>query len=385
MPEREGHGGPLAGVRVVEMEAIGPLLHAGLMLADLGADVVRIVRPPTKAADDGIDDANSGMLRGRTEVTADLTTGDGLRKVRGLIDGADVLMEGFRPGTMEKLGLGPEICRPANPGLIYGRMTGWGQDGPLADEAGHDVNYLALSGALEPLGPASGPPSPPLNYVGNFGGGSLFLLVGVLAALHERERTGRGQVVDAAMVDGASSVTALVRSWQHAGRWSADRGTNLLDGSAPFYRVYECADHRFMAVGALEDVYYERFVRGLGFDPAALPDRWDRSHWDEMSELFDRRFASRERRDWTAVFEGLDACVTPVLSLQEATLHSHATHRAAFTDAGGFMMPAAAPRLDSSHGAAPPLRSADLDAVLARWVGNGTRSNSPDNESTGAS
>ncbi|WP_221280543.1 CaiB/BaiF CoA transferase family protein [Prescottella equi] len=388
MPQRtaaHGHGGPLAGVRVVEMEAIGPLLHAGLMLADLGADIVRVVRPSSKASGDGIDDADAGMLRGRTVVTADLTSDRGRRRVRSLIGSADVLMEGSRPGTMEKLGLGPDVCLQDNPGLVYGRMTGWGQEGPLAREAGHDVNYLALSGALEPLGPATGPPSPPLNYVANFGGGSMFLLVGILAALWERTRTGRGQVVDAAMIDGASSVTALVRSWQHAGRWSADRGTNLLDGSAPFYRAYECADHGFMAVGALEDVYYDRFVRGLGLDPAALPDRWDRSNWNELAERFDGIFASRARSDWTAVFEGANACVTPVLSLQEATLHSHATHRAAFTDNAGFMMPAPAPRLGSTRGAAPPPRTEDLDVALARWDGHGTRSHSPDNESTGAS
>lgn len=350
------------------------------MLADLGADVVRIVRPISMGADDGIDDANAGMLRGRTELTADLTKTEDLAKVRRLIGRADVLMEGSRPGTMEKLGLGSEICLQDNPGLIYGRMSGWGQKGPMAREAGHDLNYLALSGALEQLGPASGPPSPPLNYVGNFGGGSMFLLVGVLAALHERERTGRGQVVDTAMVDGASSLTALVRSWQHAGRWSARRGTNLLDGSAPFYRAYECADHRYMAVGALEDVYYDRFVFGLGLDPASLPNRWDQSTWDDLSERFGRTFATHDRDAWVEVFDGLNACVTPVLTLHEATLHDHAIQRTAFVDAGGFSMPSAAPRLDSSQGAAPPRRNDELDATVSRWEiasehlgGNSTR------------
>lgn len=361
------HGGPLAGLRVVEMEAIGPLLHAGLMLADLGAEVIRVIRPVPVGADDGNDDANAGMLRGRTEVAVDLTDPDGLSRLRDLVGRADVLMEGFRPGTMEKLGLGPEVWAERNPGLIYGRMTGWGQQGPLARTAGHDINYLALSGALGQLGPAFGPPTPPLNLVGNFGGGSMFLLVGILSALHERQRTGHGQVVDAAMADGASSLTALVRSWQHAGRWSTRRGTNLLDGSAPFYRAYECADGGFVAVGALEDVFYDCLIRGLGLDPAALPNRWDTTNWGALTELIGQLFASRDRDAWAEVFEELDACVTPVLTLREATLHDHALQREAFVDAGGFPMPAAAPRMGSSRGAAPPPGRADVDAALSRW------------------
>ena len=373
---RDPHGGPLDGLRVVEMEAIGPLLHAGLMLADLGADVIRVVRPVPVGADDGNDEANSGMLRGRTEVAVDLTDPDGLRRVRDLVGRADVLMEGSRPGTMEKLGLGPDVWQQENPGLIYGRMSGWGQEGPLAREAGHDINYLALSGALGQLGPVSGPPSPPLNLVGNFGGGSMFLLVGILAALHERQRTGRGQVVDAAMADGASSLTALVRSWQHAGRWSTRRGTNLLDGSAPFYRAYECADGGYLAVGALEDVFYDRLVRGLGLDPALLPDRWDTTNWDALSETFGQRFAMRDRDAWAEDFDELDACVTPVLTLREATLHDHAVQRGAFVDAGGYPMPAAAPRMSSSLGAAPPPCRADVDAALSGW-GDRRRSLTP--------
>lgn len=361
------HGGPLAGLRVVEMEAIGPLLHAGLMLADLGAEVIRVVRPVPVGADDGKDDANAGMLRGRTELAVDLAEADGLRRLRDLVGRADVLMEGSRPGTMEKLGLGPDVWQQENPGLIYGRMSGWGQEGPLARVAGHDINYLALSGALGQLGPASGPPTPPLNLVGNFGGGSMFLLVGILAALHERQRTGRGQVVDAAMVDGAGSLTGLVRSWQHSGRWSSRRGTNLLDGSAPFYRAYECADGGFVAVGALEDVFYDRVVRGLGLDHADLPNRWDTTNWDALTALFGRLFASRDRDAWAEVFDELDACVTPVLTLQEATLHDHAVRRESFVDAGGYPMPAAAPRMSTSRGAAPPRARSDLDAVLSRW------------------
>ena len=241
------------------------------------------MRPPRGAEDDGVTDPNAGMLRGRSQLQADLTDPAQLGMVRDLLRHADVLLEGGRPGTMEKLGLGPDVLLAENPRLVYGRMTGWGQEGPLARRAGHDVNYLALAGALEPLEPANGPPVPPVNYVGNFGGGSMFLLVGVLAALHERERTDRGQVVDAAMADGASSLTSLLRSWGHAGRWSSRRGTNLLDGSAPFYLAYECADGRFVAVGALEDVFYERFLGGLGLDPADLADRWNPEKWPGLA------------------------------------------------------------------------------------------------------
>lgn len=364
------HGGPLSGVKIVEMEAIGPLLHAGLMLADLGADVIRVIRHAPKGSDDGIPDANAGMLRGRTEVHADLTDPGDLRMVRDLLRRADVLMEGSRPGSMEKLGLGPDALLADNPGLVYGRMTGWGQQGPLARKAGHDLNYLALAGALEPLGPAAAPPSPPLNYVGNFGGGSMFLIVGILAALHERQHTGQGQVVDAAMIDGASSLTSLLRSWHHAGRWSDDRGTNLLDGSAPFYRAYKCADSGFIAVGALEDVFYERFVRGLGEDPSALPDRWDTANWASLADLFSGHFASRGRQDWIDAFDGLDACVTPVLTLHEAIDHPQSTERSAFVYDQGFAMPAAAPRLGSSQGAAPPMRGSDLTTALSLWTPN---------------
>ncbi|GAA3515958.1 CaiB/BaiF CoA-transferase family protein [Dietzia aurantiaca] len=370
-PAATPHGGPLSGLRVVEMEAIGPLLHAGMMLADLGADVVRIVRPPRWADDDGVTDPNAGMLRGRAELQADLTDPSQLGIVRDLLRHADVLLEGSRPGAMEKLGLGPDVLLAENPRLVYGRMTGWGQEGPLARRAGHDVNYLAIAGALEPLGPANGPPVPPVNYVGNFGGGSMFLLVGVLAALHERERTDRGQVVDAAMADGASSLTSLLRSWEHAGRWSPRRGTNLLDGSAPFYRAYECADGRFVAVGALEDVFYERFLGGLGLDPADLADRWNPENWPGLTQVFSGVFATRDRAEWSAVFEHLDACVTPVLTLHEATLHPQATERAGFVEDQGFPMPAAAPRLASSEGAAPPRVDADVRTVMSRWSADG--------------
>lgn len=361
--------GPLHGVRVLEMEAIGPLLHAGMMLADLGADIVRILRPRRgDLPDDGVTDADAAMLRGRVDVTVDLADPDGAERFRGLVSRADILVEGFRPGTMEKRGFGPSDCAALNPRLIYGRMTGWGQSGPMAHTAGHDLNYLAESGALEPIGPADAPPLPPLNYVGNFGGGSMFLVVGLLAALHDRTRTGLGQVVDAAMIDGASSLTSLVRSWRHAGRWTDERGTNLLDGSAPFYRAYACRDGRFVAVGALEDVFYDRFVDGLGLDPADLPDRWDRAHWPDLTATFADVLATRGRDAWAEAFRGLDACLSPVLSLDEATSTEHARHRDAFVASGPVTMPAPAPRLARAADAAPPLMHDDADAVIARWV-----------------
>lgn len=361
--------GPLHGVRVIEMEGIGPLLHAGMMLADLGADIVRVSRPRRGGrSDDGVSDADAAMLRGRVEVTVDLADPAGAERLRDLVSRADILVEGFRPGTMERRGFGPEQCARVNPRLVYGRMTGWGQSGPLAHTAGHDLNYLAESGALHPIGPRDTPPTPPLNYVANFGGGSMFLVVGLLAALHDRSRTGLGQVVDAAMIDGASSLTSLVRSWRHAGRWSDERGTNLLDGSAPFYRAYTCRDGRFVAVGALEDVFYDEFVRGLGLDPADLPDRWDRARWPRLTERFVETIATRDRDEWVEAFRGRDACLSPVLTLDEATATEHARHRRAFTASGAVTMPAPAPRLTRSGAVAAPRTHDDADAVIGRWA-----------------
>ena len=359
--------GPLAGLRVIEMEAIGPLLHAGMMLADLGADVVRVVRPSAGAAEDGVDDANAGMLRGRTQVGLNLKGAADRELFLELVAGADVLLEGLRPGAMEGLGLGPEDCRKVNPSLVYGRMSGWGQTGPMAAFAGHDINYLALAGALDPMGPADSPPLPPLNYVGNFGGGSMFLLFGVMVALQERTRTGQGQVVDAAMVDGASSLTSLLRSWEHTGRWSDQRGTNLLDGSAPYYRAYACADGRHMAVGALEATFYDRFVEGLGLATTELPDRWDRDSWPTLSEAFATTFASRTREEWTEVFSGIDACVTPVLTLAESLQHPQAVARSAFVEIHGLALPAPAPRLSGTSPELRPLVHGDASEVAAAW------------------
>ena len=359
--------GPLAGVRVLEMEAVGPIIHAGMLLADLGAEVVRVARATTRRTGHVVEDPNAAMLRGRTQVSLDLKDPVARASCFELVRAADVLLEGARPGVMERLGLGPDECLEVNPGLVYGRLSGWGQSGPMAALAGHDINYVALAGALEPMGPPGAPPLPPLNYVGNFGGGSMYLLVGVLSALHERSRTGRGQVVDAAMLDGASTLTALLRSWQHAGHWSPQRGTNVLDGSAPYYRVYACADGRHMAVGAIEDVFYGRLVQGLGLDIETLPDRSDRDCWPALTETFTAAFAARTRDQWEKAFRGIDACVTPVLSLAESAEHPHAVARGAFVETGGVTMPAPGPRLSSVGPPPPALVHGDVAAVLDAW------------------
>jgi alpha-methylacyl-CoA racemase len=266
---------------------------------------------------------------------------------------ADVIIEGFRPGVAERLGIGPEECRSRNPRLVYGRMTGWGQTGPLAARAGHDVDYLALSGALHAIGPEGGPPVIPLNLIGDFGGGGMMLAFGLVAALLERERSGLGQVIDAAMVEGVGLLTTMFHGLLAVGRWSEARGANLLDGGAPFYDVYETADGRFVAVGALEPQFYDELLVGLGLDPGALPDRMDRPRWPELRHRLAEAFASRTRDEWEEVFAQSDGCVSPVLSMSEARHHRHAVARRAFLDVGGLAQPAPAPRFDRTPAEAP--------------------------------
>lgn len=330
---------PLEGVRVLEMAGIGPGPHACMMLADLGAEVVRIERPGRREAA-----TDRHTLRGRTVVEADLKTPVDVERVRTLLARADVLVEGYRPGVMERLGLGPAVLLAENPGLVYARMTGWGQEGPLAARAGHDINYISLTGALHAVGPAERP-FPPLNLVGDYGGGSMMLVVGVLGALFERERTGQGQIVDAAMVDGASLLVQSLLELRDLGMWSDARGANLLDGAAPFYRTYECADGRFMAVGAIEPQFYALLVGGLGLGAEELPDRDDPATWPALSKLFADRFAERDRDHWAGVFEDTDACVTPVLTFAEAPAHRHVAARRSLVDAGdGSVVGSRAPR-----------------------------------------
>jgi alpha-methylacyl-CoA racemase len=361
--------GPLAGVRVVELAGIGPGPHAAMLLADLGADVVRVERP-RGGLRIGPDGQQDWALRGRRSVAADLKAPAGVALARSLIGKADVLIEGFRPGVTERLGIGPDDCLAANPRLVYARMTGWGQDGPLALRAGHDINYISLTGMLHATGRAGERPVPPINLVGDFGGGSTYLVIGVLAALLERERSGSGQVIDAAIVDGVSSLAQLIWAMLGRGQWRDERGTNLLDTGAPFYDTYACADGRHVAVGALEPQFYAALLRGLGLDDADLPGQLDRSGWPVLRERFTAAFAARSRDEWAEIFAGTDACVTPVLSLAEAASDPHLAARGTLAPIGGLVQAAPAPRFSRSRPGtpgAPPAGGADTDAVLRDW------------------
>jgi alpha-methylacyl-CoA racemase len=336
--------GPLQGLRVVELAAIGPGPYCGMLLGDLGADVVRVERVRGGGE---LSEWHRVLNRGRRSIAVDLKRAAGVEVVLRLADGADALIEGFRPGVAERLGVGPEACWARNPRLVYGRITGWGQDGPLAHAAGHDINYIALTGALHAIGRAKGPPTPPLNLI-EFGAGGLLLAFGVLCAVLSARTSGRGQIVDAAIVDGSASLLAMLCALRAAGRWSDERGTNVLDSGAPFYDVYPCADGKYVAVGALEEPFYRELLRGLGLvDDANLPDRGDPARWPELRARLAERFAARPRDDWTATFAGTDACVTPVLSLPEAAEHPHLRRRQTYVAADGIVQPAPAPRFSA--------------------------------------
>jgi alpha-methylacyl-CoA racemase len=358
--------GPLQGVRVVELAAIGPAPYGVMLLGDLGAEIVRVDRASAARGQSGLEGSMLGLSRNRRSIGIDLKSGSGRDLVLRLIDDADVLVEGFRPGVAERLGLGPEDCRAVNRRLIYARMTGWGQQGPLADRAGHDIDYAALAGALHTVGRPHEPPPPPVNYLADFGGGGTFLAIGVLAALLERERSGEGQVIDVAMVDGAASQTAFLRGLLAIGAWSTERGANLLDGGAPFYDTYRCADGRFLAVGALEPQFFAELCATLGLDPADLPQH-DRDAWPAQRERLAALFATRPRDEWAALFEGTDACVVPVLDLVEAPDHPHNVARGTFVDVDGVTQPAPAPRFSRTPGAVdrpPPRPGEHTDEVL---------------------
>ncbi|WP_081005155.1 CaiB/BaiF CoA transferase family protein [Rhodococcus rhodochrous] len=333
--------GPLSAIRVVELAGIGPAPHAAALLADHGADVIRVQRPGQFPKPE---EANDQLLRGRRIVEADLKDQGDKDSVLRLIDRADVLIEGFRPGVAERLGIGPEDCLTRNPALVYGRMTGWGQDGPMAQRAGHDINFIAVSGLLNAIGRSSEKPVPPLNLVGDFGGGSMFLVFGILAALVERQSSGRGQTIDAAMVDGVGALAHMIWSLRGTGDFSDERGTNLLDGGAPFYDTYETADGGYVAVGALEPQFYAELLAGLELDPRNLPAQYDRSRWPELREALTEKFMAKSRDDWAAVFEPTEACVTPVLSFAEAPGHPHIAARSSLIDIDGVTQHAPAPR-----------------------------------------
>ena len=363
--------GPLAGIRVVELGAIGPGPHAAMILADLGADVVRIERPDA-ALRVGDEEHLDQMLRSRRRVRLDARVPAERAALHDLVDRADVLLDGFRPGVAERMGIGPAEAHARNPGLVYGRITGWGQEGPRAATAGHDINYLALTGALGALARGGEPPRAPLNLLADFGGGSLYLVVGILAALLERTRSGRGPVVDAAMVDGVVSLLQLIWSRRGTGQWSDTPGQNLLDGGAPFYDTYACADGGWVAVGALEPAFFHQLVEGLGWEDAAAvaASQYDTRSWPALRARLAETFASRTREEWAGVFDGTDACVTPVLSLDEASRDPHLRARTTVVDADGVPQAAPAPRFSRTPaGEIIPPRSApdDLAAVLADW------------------
>ncbi|WP_186760451.1 CaiB/BaiF CoA-transferase family protein [Arthrobacter alpinus] len=357
-------GGPLQGLKVVELSAMGPAPHAAMMLADMGAQVVRVVGPAPPV---GGYDVGTHLQRGRTTVRANLKDPDDLAGVLGLVASADVFLEGYRPGTTERLGLGPVECLALNPRLVYGRMTGWGQDGPLARHAGHDINYMALTGALHAIGPA-GRPVPPMNLVGDFGGGSMFVLTGILAALWERERSGLGQVVDAAMVDGISVLSQIILELRSVNMWNDTRAANLLDGAAPFYRTYETSDGGHVAVGAIEPQFYALLIDGLGLSLAELPDREDPRQWPALEEILTAAFAARTRDDWADVFDGTDACVTPVLTYAEAAENTHIAARGALSGSGRHVVAAPAPRFSRTAPVArEPQGETDFESILSSW------------------
>jgi len=361
-------GGPLTGLRVIELASIGPGPMCAMLLADQGADVIRVDRVEPSGLGVPLDPRYDVTGRNRRSVALDLKQAAGRDAVLRLIDGADVLIEGWRPGVAERLGLGPDDCAARNPRLVYGRMTGYGQSGPLSQAAGHDINYIALTGALHAIGPADGAPVPPLNLIGDYGGGALYLAFGLLAALFERERSGSGQVVDAAMVDGASSLLSIFHGMLAARRWDdSRRGANLLDGGAPFYGAYATADGRHVALGALEPKFFAEFAQRIGLDARYVKGQYDPKLWPEMRDAIAACFATRTRDDWAREFEQGDACVAPVLSLREAPSHAHAQARAAFVEVAGVMQTAPAPRFSRSVADTPrPSKAAgsDGEAVL---------------------
>ena len=353
--------GPLTGLHVVELASIGPGPMCAMLLADLGAEVLRIDRTEPSGLGVPLDTRFDVTGRNRRSLALDIKQPAGRDAALRLIDRADLLIEGFRPGVAERLGLGPEVCQARNPGLVYGRMTGFGQTGPLAQAAGHDLNYIALTGALHAIGSGGaeggaggGKPVPPLNLVGDYGGGALYLAFGLLAAVFERSRSGQGQVVDAAMVDGASSLMSIFFGMAAAGRWDpAERAANLLDGGAPFYDTYATADARWVSIGALEPKFFAELVQRIGLDASFIARQYDRRCWPEMRAAITALIQARTRDEWSALLEGSDACFAPVLSLAEVASHPHAQARQAYTEVGGVVQPAPAPRFSRSQPAQP--------------------------------
>jgi len=362
--------GPLDGVRVIEIAGIGPGPFCAMMLSDMGADVLRVDRPQNVRGGDPGRASNDLLNRGRRNVAVDLKSPRGVETVLRLVERADALIEGFRPGVMERLGLGPDACLAANPRLVYGRMTGWGQDGPLARAAGHDINYIALAGALDPIGRRGEAPVPPLNLVGDFGGGGMLLAFGLVCALLEAQRSGEGQVVDAAMVDGAAALMAMFHGMRQMGFWSDERGANLLDTGAHFYEVYETSDGKHVSIGSIEPQFYAQLLEKTGLAGETLPHQMDRAHWPELKRRLAEVFRTKTRDEWCAIMEGSDVCFAPVLSLAEAPEHPHVKARSTFVEVAGALQPAPAPRFSRTpcRIARPPAHAGQhTDEALRDW------------------
>ena len=363
--------GPLEGVRIIELAGIGPGPFTAMLLADMGAEVVRVDRASSVTpTSPGTPPPVDLMNRGRRSIGVDLKTPGGIEAVLRLVASADALIEGFRPGVTERLGLGPDACLKRNPRLVYGRMTGWGQDGPLAEAAGHDINYIALAGALHPIGRADGPPPPPLNLVGDFGGGAMYLAFGIVCGILEAKSSGQGQVVDAAMVDGAAHLTTMFHSLRNLGFWSDEREANLLDGGAPFYDTYETADAKFVAIGPLEPKFFAELCNRLELNGDVWGRQMDRASWPEQKRQLTELFLTRTRAEWSQLLEGTDACFAPVLSLSEAADHPHNQARGVFTEVAGITQPAPAPRFSRTPGSIgrPPAHPGqNTDEVLSDW------------------
>ena len=370
--------GPLEGVKVIEVAGIGPGPFAAMMLADMGADVIRVDRTANAMGGDPASPPADTLNRGRRSIAVDLKSTEGVEVLLDLVATADALVEGFRPGVAERLGFGPDECAARNPRLVYGRMTGWGQDGPYAHTAGHDINYIALAGVLAHLGRAGEPPTPPINLVGDFGGGGMVMAFGIVCALLEAQRSGRGQVVDAAMVDGAATLMSMMWAFQAMGIWSEERGTNMLDTGAHFYDTYECADGGYVSIGSIEPQFYAELVRltGLDEDYAArgesVPHQMDKVRWEELRTRLAAIFRTRTRDEWCEVMEGTDVCFAPVLTMSEALEHPHNVERGTFMEVAGIPQPAPAPRFSRTPGTVqrPPAHVGQhTDEVLSEWLG----------------
>lgn len=366
----ENARGPLAGIRIVELGGVGPAPFCCMLLADLGADIVRIDRPPGYDGGAPVEHRFNLLHRGRRSAALDLKKREATDAVMKLVRSADALIEGFRPGVAEKLGLGPDACLAANPALVYGRMTGWGQDGPLAQAPGHDINYISLTGVLHSVGRAQGGPAIPLNLAGDFGGGSLYLALGVVSALLERQRSGKGQVIDAAMVDGSASLMTLFYGLRAGDYWRDERGVNRLDSGAPWYNVYETKDGRWLSLGSNEARFWRNTLALLELREDEMPAQHDRAQWPAVHAIFAARFRTRTRDEWCALAQGREVCIAPVLSMAEAPDHPHLRARETFVENDGVMQPAPAPRFSRTPGAIqrpPPAPGENTDAVLADW------------------